>query len=71
MMPKFIGAEARPQHLPLIVKAWEDALGLPEVRYTFPKLPVGEGTHYFAWIRWAKECIGFLGNEAPLHPVFT
>ncbi|KAE8890068.1 hypothetical protein PF003_g25876 [Phytophthora fragariae] len=62
IMPKFIGTEAKPQYLPLIVKAWEDALGMPELRYTFPKSPVNDVTHFFAWVRWAKERVAFLGN---------
>ncbi|EGZ24611.1 hypothetical protein PHYSODRAFT_539675 [Phytophthora sojae] len=65
IMPKFIGIGAKPEYLPLVVKAWEDALGMPELRYTFPKAPVNDVTHYFAWVRWAKERVVFLGGKAP------
>ncbi|GMF21213.1 unnamed protein product [Phytophthora lilii] len=65
ILPKFIGVDAKPHYLPLMIKAWEHALGLPELHYTLPKTPVNDVTHYFAWVRWAKERIEFLGRKAP------
>ncbi|TMW63794.1 hypothetical protein Poli38472_002735 [Pythium oligandrum] len=68
-----------PNYLRAAVRAWEDKLGRPELRYTFPKKPVNGVTHFFRWIRWAKERITFLGDEAPesvrptgsLYPKYT
>ncbi|TYZ61158.1 hypothetical protein PybrP1_012374 [[Pythium] brassicae (nom. inval.)] len=70
----------RRKYLPLIIKAWETALGRPELRYTLPKRgPVNSVSHFFNWVRWAKERISFLGSDAPaaarptgaLYPKFT
>ncbi|KAF1328328.1 hypothetical protein FI667_g6959, partial [Globisporangium splendens] len=41
--------------LPHMVKAWEARIGLPELHYKIPKRPLSGVTHYFRWIRWAKE----------------
>ncbi|KAL4160658.1 hypothetical protein PRNP1_001222 [Phytophthora ramorum] len=65
IMPDFIGMDAKPHYLPLIIKAWENALGIPELHYNFPKNPVNDVAHYFAWIRWAKDRINFLSSNAP------
>ncbi|GMF33699.1 unnamed protein product [Phytophthora fragariaefolia] len=65
IMPHFIGTHEKSQYLPLIIKAWEDVLSMPELHYTFPKAPVNDVTHYFAWVRWVKERIEFLGGDAP------
>lgn len=70
----------RRKYLPLIIKAWEAALGRPELRYTLPKRgPINSVSHFFNWVRWAKERISFLGSDAPpaarpsgaLYPKFT
>ncbi|KAE9332744.1 hypothetical protein PF008_g14794 [Phytophthora fragariae] len=47
--------ESRGYMLPFIVASWEKRVGLPALVYSFPKLPVSGITHYFQWIRWAKE----------------
>ncbi|CEG36380.1 conserved hypothetical protein [Plasmopara halstedii] len=56
----------KPHYLPLLVRAWEKALGLPDLHYTFSKPAMNSVSHYFAWVRWAKERITFLGDEVPL-----
>jgi hypothetical protein len=74
-----LAADKKPHYLPLLVKSWEDALGLPELHYTFPKPAVNSVSHFFTWIRWAKERIDFLGSDVPdvarpsgrLYPKFT
>ncbi|RLN94923.1 hypothetical protein BBJ28_00019280, partial [Nothophytophthora sp. Chile5] len=79
VMEGLLAAEKKPHYLPLLVKAWEDALGLPELHYTFPKPAVNAVSHFFAWVRWAKERIDFLGDDVPvvgrptgeLYPKFT
>ncbi|RLN32086.1 hypothetical protein BBJ28_00021504 [Nothophytophthora sp. Chile5] len=79
ILPKFIGADAKPEYLSLVVKAWEDALGLPELHYTFPKPTVNAFSHFFAWVRWVKERIDFLDEAVPvvarptgeLYPTYT
>ncbi|KAL0583843.1 hypothetical protein ABG067_006287 [Albugo candida] len=57
----------RPEYLPIIVRAWEHAIGLPELRYTFPPKRVNGLSHYYNWIRWAKERISFYGDSLPQH----
>ncbi|KAL4164824.1 hypothetical protein KRP22_003565 [Phytophthora ramorum] len=47
--------ESKGYMLPFIVKSWEHRAGLPELVYSFPKLPVSAISHYFRWVRWAKE----------------
>ncbi|GMF21214.1 unnamed protein product [Phytophthora lilii] len=79
VMDSLLAADKKPEYLPLLVKAWEDALGLPELQYTFPKPEVNSVSHFFAWVRWAKERIEFLGSEVPavarpsgkLYPKYT
>ncbi|KAE9051898.1 hypothetical protein PR001_g994 [Phytophthora rubi] len=79
VMDSLLAADKKPEYLPLLVKAWENALGLPELHYTFPKPEVNSVSHFFAWVRWAKERIDFLGDEVPaaarptgeLYPKFT
>ncbi|KAL4160664.1 hypothetical protein PRNP1_001228 [Phytophthora ramorum] len=66
LMGSLLAADKRPAYLPLLVKAWENKLGLPEFYYTFPKPEVNSVSHFFAWVRWAKERIEFLGTEVPL-----
>ncbi|KAH7470715.1 Prolyl 4-hydroxylase 2 [Phytophthora ramorum] len=69
----------RPSYLPRIVQTWEDKLGLGELHYTFPKPDTNSVSHFFQWVRWAKERVSFLGDEAPtiarpgsaLYPKFT
>ncbi|DBA00030.1 TPA: hypothetical protein N0F65_002033 [Lagenidium giganteum] len=38
-----------------IIDSWEKRVGLPELKYHIPKREVSGVTHYFRWIRWAKE----------------
>ncbi|GMF33696.1 unnamed protein product [Phytophthora fragariaefolia] len=63
VMDSLLAADKKPEYLPLLVKTWENALGLPELHYTFPKPDVNSVSHFFAWVRWAKERIDFLGDE--------
>ncbi|KAH9090184.1 hypothetical protein LEN26_018944 [Aphanomyces euteiches] len=57
--------ESKGYMLPYMIKAWEKKANLPELRYAFPKLPVSGVSHYFRWIRWAKERIEDLGDIVP------
>ncbi|GLD99395.1 hypothetical protein PINS_up008114 [Pythium insidiosum] len=49
--------------LPHIIKSWEKRIGLPAAKYQMPKRPVSGVTHYFRWIRWAKERVQDLLDE--------
>lgn len=79
LMPVLLKEGNRREYLPMIVKEWEKKLGRPELRYTFPKHEVNSVSHFFNWVRWAKERISFLGNDVPaiarpdgkLYPKFT
>ncbi|CAI5740113.1 unnamed protein product [Hyaloperonospora brassicae] len=55
----------RPSYLPLIVRTWEEELGLGELRYTFPKHDTNSVSHFFQWVQWAKERVSFLGDKVP------
>lgn len=69
----------RPNYLPMVVKAWEAKLGRPELFYTFPKSNTNGVSHFFQWVRWAKERVTHLGSQVPsiarpngeLFPKFT
>lgn len=69
----------RPSYLPRIVQAWEEKLGRGELRYTFPKPQVNGQSHYYNWVRWAKERVSYLGDDCPpiarpsgdLYPQYT
>ncbi|KAF0694518.1 Aste57867_14600 [Aphanomyces stellatus] len=53
-------------YLPHIVRVWEDQIGLASLRYTFPKKRPPHGmSHWYRWIRMAKEHISALGQAAP------
>ncbi|POM73029.1 Hypothetical protein PHPALM_10165 [Phytophthora palmivora] len=52
--------ESKGYMLPFIIASWEKRSGLPELVYTFPKLPISNISHYFRWIRWAKERVQIL-----------
>ncbi|GMF09427.1 unnamed protein product [Phytophthora lilii] len=47
--------ESRGYMLPFIMKSWEKRAGLPELVHSIPKLPISGISHYFRWIRWAKD----------------
>ncbi|EQC40743.1 hypothetical protein SDRG_01815 [Saprolegnia diclina VS20] len=57
--------ESRGYMLPHIIASWEKRAALPALHYTAPKPPVSGVSHYFRWIRWAKECIQDHGADAP------
>ncbi|ETP00662.1 hypothetical protein F441_21986 [Phytophthora nicotianae CJ01A1] len=69
----------RPSYLPRIVQAWEEKLDRGELRYTFPKPQVNGQSHYYNWVRWAKERVSYLGDDCPpiarpsgdLYPQYT
>jgi hypothetical protein len=69
----------RPFYLPHIVQAWEEKLGRGELRYTFPKPQVNGQSHFYNWVRWAKERVSYLGDACPpiarpsgdLYPQYT
>ncbi|ETM40417.1 hypothetical protein L914_13622, partial [Phytophthora nicotianae] len=79
LMDTLLAENKRPHYLPLLVKAWEKAIGMPELHYTFPKPQMNSVSHFFAWVRWARERINFLGDEVSavaspsgeLYPKFT
>uniref|UniRef100_K3X6I2 Prolyl 4-hydroxylase alpha subunit domain-containing protein n=1 Tax=Globisporangium ultimum (strain ATCC 200006 / CBS 805.95 / DAOM BR144) TaxID=431595 RepID=K3X6I2_GLOUD len=79
LMPVLLKEGNRRKYLPMIVKEWEKKLGRPELHYTFPKHEVNSVSHFFYWVRWAKERVSFLGNKVPatarpdgqLYPKFT
>ncbi|RMX62494.1 hypothetical protein DD238_008234 [Peronospora effusa] len=79
MMEALMETDQRPLYLPSIVKTWEEKLGLGELRYTFPKHDTNSVSHFFYWVRWAKERVSFLGDKVPadarpngsLYPRFT
>ncbi|KAF4320598.1 hypothetical protein G195_005605 [Phytophthora kernoviae 00238/432] len=79
ILDSLFAADKKPEYLPLLVKTWEDTLGIPELQYTFPKPPMNSISHFFAWVRWAKERVAFLDNKVPalarpsgeLYPKFT
>nr|CCA15840.1 conserved hypothetical protein [Albugo laibachii Nc14] len=60
----------RPTYLPDIIHQWEQAIGIPEVRYTLTKGNSNGVSHYYNWIRWAKERISYHGDDVPaqIHP---
>lgn len=47
-----------------IIKAWEKRAGLSDLRYKIPKRPVSGVSHYFRWVRWAKERVQDLLDSA-------
>ncbi|EQC35767.1 hypothetical protein SDRG_06526 [Saprolegnia diclina VS20] len=57
--------ESRGYMLPHIIASWEKRAALPALHYTAPKPPVSGVSHYFRWIRWAKERVQDLGADAP------
>lgn len=65
LMPVLLKEGNRRKYLPLIIKEWEKKLGRHELYYTLPKHPVSSVSHFFHWVRWAKERVSFLGNEVP------
>ncbi|KAF4135370.1 hypothetical protein GN958_ATG15435 [Phytophthora infestans] len=79
VMDSLLAEDKKPHYLPMLVSAWEKALGLPELHYSFQKPEMNSVSHFFAWIRWAKERISFLGDETPsvaspsgeLYPMYT
>ncbi|KAE8890061.1 hypothetical protein PF005_g6032 [Phytophthora fragariae] len=79
LMKDLMEEKRRPSYLPRIIKTWEDKLGLGELHYTLPKHDTNSVSHFFQWIRWAKERVSFLGDKAPavarpegdLYPKFT
>ncbi|CAI5724673.1 unnamed protein product [Peronospora effusa] len=79
IMEALMETDQRPLYLPSIVKTWEEKLGLGELRYTFPKHDTNSVSHFFYWVRWAKERVSFLGDKVPadarpngsLYPRFT
>lgn len=79
LMPVLLKEGNRGKYLPLIIEAWEAKLGRPELHYTIPKKPVSSVSHFFNWVRWAKERISYLGSDVPavarpdgaLYPKYT
>ncbi|KAG7401676.1 hypothetical protein PHYBOEH_011630 [Phytophthora boehmeriae] len=79
LIPDLMYGTRRPSYLPRIVRAWEEKLGLGELRYTFPKPQVNGQSHFYNWVRWAKERVSYLGDGCPpvarsngdLYPQYT
>ncbi|KAF0692857.1 Aste57867_16103 [Aphanomyces stellatus] len=55
--------------LPDIIASWEKRVVeiAPSLHYTLPKEPPSAVSHYFRWLRWAKERVDDLGTQAPVH----
>ncbi|KAE9251202.1 hypothetical protein PF004_g2590 [Phytophthora fragariae] len=79
LMKDLMEEKRRPSYLPRIVQVWEEKLGRGELRYTFPKPQVNGQSHYYNWVRWAKERVSYLGDDCPpvarpngdLYPQYT
>ncbi|KAE9051892.1 hypothetical protein PR001_g992 [Phytophthora rubi] len=79
LMKDLMEEKRRPSYLPRIVQVWEEKLGRGELRYTFPKPQVNGQSHYYNWVRWAKERVRYLGDDCPpvarpngdLYPQYT
>lgn len=48
-----------------IINSWQKRVGLPELKYSIPKRKLSAVTHYFRWIRWAKERVQDVMDEDP------
>ncbi|KAH9148815.1 hypothetical protein AeRB84_007952, partial [Aphanomyces euteiches] len=48
-----------------IVGAWEELAEIPDSDALLPHLEANGASHYFRWIRWAKDRIAELGDSAP------
>ncbi|KAG2525736.1 hypothetical protein BBO99_00001685 [Phytophthora kernoviae] len=57
--------ESKGYMMPFIVKSWEKRVAVPELVYKFPKREVSGVSHYFQWIRWAKERVQELIDTQP------
>ncbi|ETV97994.1 hypothetical protein H310_09297 [Aphanomyces invadans] len=56
--------------LDAIIASWEKRVDVtvhPTLHYVKPKEAPSAVTQYFRWIRWAKERVDDLGDEAPVH----
>ncbi|POM67763.1 Prolyl 4-hydroxylase, alpha subunit, partial [Phytophthora palmivora] len=79
MMKDLMEETRTPEYLPRIIQTWEEKLGRGELRYTFPKHDTNSVSHFFQWVRWAKERVSYLGDKVPpsarpggdLYPGFT
>ncbi|KDO23314.1 hypothetical protein SPRG_11628 [Saprolegnia parasitica CBS 223.65] len=58
--------ESKPYMLEGIIASWEKHIGLPALHYKAPKHPPSGVSHYFRWIRWAKERVEQVGEDAPV-----
>ncbi|ETV98072.1 hypothetical protein H310_09359 [Aphanomyces invadans] len=58
--------KGKPHYLDKMIQVWEAKLGnLPALRYTFPKrVRINGVSHFYQWVRWAKESISALGGDA-------
>ncbi|KAG9415751.1 hypothetical protein AC1031_000129 [Aphanomyces cochlioides] len=48
-----------------IVDAWEDIAEISDTEAMLPQLEANGASHYFRWIRWAKDRVAQLGDSAP------
>ncbi|KAG9415740.1 hypothetical protein AC1031_000118 [Aphanomyces cochlioides] len=48
-----------------IVETWEDIAEIRDTNAMLPQLEANGASHYFRWIRWAKERVAELGDKAP------
>ncbi|CCI44690.1 unnamed protein product [Albugo candida] len=67
MMVSVMGKSGRPSYLPDIIHVWEEAINMPETRYTLNKGNVNGVSYFYNWIRWAKERISYYGDDVPSH----
>ncbi|CAK4483977.1 unnamed protein product [Aphanomyces euteiches] len=50
-----------------IIDAWEETTKIRDTSAMLPKLEANGVSHYFRWIRWAKERVAQLGDKAPVN----
>ncbi|KAH9121539.1 hypothetical protein AeMF1_006798, partial [Aphanomyces euteiches] len=48
-----------------IVGAWEELAEIPDSDALWPQREANGASHYFRWIRWAKDRVAELGDKAP------
>ncbi|CAK4727254.1 unnamed protein product, partial [Aphanomyces euteiches] len=50
-----------------IIHAWEEIAEIADTDAILPQLEANGASHYFRWIRWAKERVAELGDKAPVN----
>ncbi|KAH9185561.1 hypothetical protein AeNC1_012464, partial [Aphanomyces euteiches] len=50
-----------------IIDAWEETTKIRDTSAMLPRPEANGASHYFRWIRWAKERVAQLGDKAPVN----